>query len=190
MLCNQQERLVKAHHCVQTFHQLMQQLIQCQATVESSVTGPTVLSVGYTREPDIIQENGQLSEKETGDCGSSDVEGEGDYIMDTLTVPLLSALEDWEDDGVRETYNDYHEANIDSLTLEEPCSLPGAPEGWLPPQPTEGWTPTVKSLTPAFEGLDNPGGWCPFTYRAKHTQKSYKYVGHFMPSGAMVCPPN
>jgi len=73
-------------------------------------------------------------------------------------------------------------------------SLPGAPENWEPPYPPEGWThvPDTMRGEPAFASVDNPGGWSPYTFRAKFSARGSagRYLRHEIPAGAQVVPKN
>ena len=84
--------------------------------------------------------------------------------------------------------------NINDCDEHFTKSLPGTPENWQPPCPPEGWThvPDTKSGEPAFESLDNPACWCPYTFRAKFTSRGATgtYLHHEMPAGAHVIPRN
>ena len=66
------------------------------------------------------------------------------------------------------------------------------------PSPPDNWENTVKKQThssrgcPPFEEVDNPGGWHPYVYQPKYVgrKSSDKYKGHYLPTGATVCPPS
>ena len=76
------------------------------------------------------------------------------------------------------------------------CDLDGAPDGWFPPGPKEGWEYQVKvkenqNAVP-HDSLDNPGGWSNYPYHRK-----FAGVGehrdcnkHEMPAGARPVPIN
>ena len=60
------------------------------------------------------------------------------------------------------------------------------PSGWEVP----GAPDNFKGYEPKVD-VDNPGKWSQFTYQPKYSgskETGRKYVGHFMPGGATVCP--
>ena len=76
----------------------------------------------------------------------------------------------------------------------EPCQLEGAPPGWFPPGPKEGWQYKQKTAKnePHFSTVDNPGGWSPFTFRP-HFAERYQtgtYKHHVTAGGAIPVPIN
>jgi len=65
------------------------------------------------------------------------------------------------------------------LVLNGQNSLPGAPEGWLPPSAPltfVGYRP--KAGEPSEEELDNPAGWSMFTFTPSYNVKMKKYDCH------------
>jgi hypothetical protein len=64
---------------------------------------------------------------------------------------------------------------VGSSNTENQRVLEGAPQGWFPPGPPEGWQPKeplVQKGEPAsLSTIDSPGGWSPFTFRARFEGK-------------------
>ncbi len=111
-----------------------------------------------------------------GDGGDSDEEGEEAAIHNFLRVRTngLSAMD--RDRGEELTSNP-----------NAAVSLPGAPPGWIPPQPPEDHVYAPKHDAPAeFCNVDNPGDYDSFSFQAKY--KDQKYIGHFTPAGAKIAP--
>lgn len=76
----------------------------------------------------------------------------------------------------------------EELTSHPNAAIPGAPPGWLPPQPPEDHVYVPKFDAPTdFSDVDNPGGFDSFSFQAKFTGQKYK--GHFTPAGAKIVPP-
>ncbi len=118
---------------------------------------------------------------EKGDGGDSDVEG------DLINVHHESLLRnEGQEVLLRDEANDI---DAEEEGVVGNC-IPGAPEGWDPPSAPWDYEPAPPKFDApeCFEDVDNPGGWSPFTFRARYSNN--KYVGHFTPSGAQVVPEN
>ena len=93
---------------------------------------------------------------------------------------------------------DNDNANIEENVIDSEenftKSLPGAPENWYPPCPPEGWThvPDTAREEPAIASVNNPGGWSPYTFRAKFSARGStgRCLHHEMLTGAQVVPKN
>ncbi len=118
-------------------------------------------------------------EAEEGDGGGSDVKrGQVDDHFDAMMSVLDNniALDEWGE-------------------ISAP-SIPGAPDGWIPPGPPITFLGYVPKLdAPAhFSDVDNPGRWSQFVFQPKYGQMNNRgpkvYVGHQTPAGAKVVPPN
>ena len=123
-----------------------------------------------------------LNDDEDGDGGASDAEGEGDFDLDELNAAMIQRC-DKDEDLERDVRDDLE-------NFEESVALPGAPEGWIPPQDPEGWVQQKipkKATVPPFQEVDNPAGWTNFPFRARFT-KSGEYKHHAMPAGAIPVP--
>jgi len=57
----------------------------------------------------------------------------------------------------------------------------------IPKPPTDFVPPSPRSDEPLFENVDNPGNWDRFYFQPKQN-KSKKYAGHFLPTGARPVP--
>ena len=132
---------------------------------------------------------------ERGDSGDSDPEGEGFYtsaeLRDALRVSEREQqMGDW--DEIETGVADSEDNCYWSERSEQQSTLLGAPEGWLPPAPKEGWSykPNATKKEPQFEAVDNPGGWSNYTFRAKFAgnRGTGDYMHHAMPAGAKVVP--
>ena len=79
-------------------------------------------------------------------------------------------------------------------TEEEQPWCFGAPLGWKPPSAPEGWqipAPKINKGEPEnFNAIDNPGGWCSYTYQAKFKKGTGEYLYHSLPTGATPVPAN
>ncbi len=53
--------------------------------------------------------------------------------------------------------------------------------------PTDFVPPSPRSDEPSFENVDNPGNWDRFYFQTKQN-KTKKYAGHFLPTGARPVP--
>ena len=82
-----------------------------------------------------------------------------------------------------------------SLKLESSTTyILGAPRGWDPPGPKEGWMrcPVEECDEPTFASIDNPGNWSDYTLRPKFKDKGNTdtYNHHEMPASAQAVPAN
>ena len=76
----------------------------------------------------------------------------------------------------------------EELTSHPNAAIPGAPPGWLPPQPPTDHVYVPKFDAPTdFSSVDNPGDFDSFSFQAKYSNQ--KYMGHFTPAGAKIVPP-
>ena len=164
----------------------------------------------------------QADLEEVGDGGDSDEEGDGFHISNDLARPAMdSASEqlmndrgeiennvmDSEDhfvmheceegtaDDVPPTTEGVHATveGVRALALITPRPhLDGAPDGWLPPAPKEGWeySRKINKQEPQHATLDNPGQWSSYTYKAKFAGRNGTgpYSHHEMPAGARPVP--
>jgi hypothetical protein len=65
----------------------------------------------------------------------------------------------------------------------------GAPIGWVPRGPPEGWLPPTRRPNELpFEDIDNPGGWPEHIYSPKINGKTREYLWHALPAGATPVP--
>ena len=136
-----------------------------------------------------------------GDGGTSDAEGEGYDIVEGFRDNMKAAHEDRlmnGEDDVEEGLEDTEDNATSCLVTDNDrrsilSSLYGAPPGWKPPAPEDGWTPpSLKPNELPFDEVDNPGQWSKYTFRAvfeKQDKRSTgKYLHHAMPSGAVPIP--
>ena len=123
-----------------------------------------------------VWEEGTLTDAELGGLGASGYKEERGYITNEHNDTLLQSLRDctFGDNGglkydVTENFDGLHEykGSPNAIIGIDPTCLPGAPEGWIPPQPSEGWNPCVHVSIPVFAIVDNPGGWSKYTYSVK-----------------------
>jgi hypothetical protein len=88
--------------------------------------------------------------------------------------------------------NDFH---FEELTIDDfygvdfvkggTKELKGAPAGWSPPGPPEGWKYIPPKGSPAKEAIENPGGWNLYSFAPKMSSTGKKeYERHFTPAGA------
>ena len=105
------------------------------------------------------------------------------------------------DDGLEAEIHDNgvgfeeEDAQIDDLygvDFVKTLTIPGAPPGWTPPGPPEGFVYVPVGGAPTEDEIDNPGDWNLFSFapRYNNNTKNKKYVGHFSPCGAKVVPAN
>ena len=133
-----------------------------------------------------------------GDGGDSDAEGDGFNISNDLSAPVndSSAEQQMNDrDEIEDNVldSDDHFVMAESSTEQKaPCTLFGAPDGWHPPGPKEGWVYKRKAdkNEPLHESVDNPGRWSNYTYKAKFAGRGGHgpYSHHQMPAGARPVP--
>ncbi|MFM8622856.1 MAG: hypothetical protein ACKOB3_05715, partial [Holophagaceae bacterium] len=161
-----------------------------------------------------------------GDGGTSDPEGIGfdevqgfrDDMMEAHLDRLHNGEEDVED-GIIDNEQNAIQCLVDyDRRGNQLTSLYGAPAGWKPPGPEDGWAPkkvnTANGEVP-FEDVDNPARWSSYTFRpvfqskrktmgtdgtndvetdetsvtkAKAKGKSGQYLHHAMPCGAIPIP--
>ena len=111
---------------------------------------------------------------------------ESDEEGEEACLYLASKSIDEEDDDGMDSDDDDSVSGTTSTT----CRLIGAPEGWSPPSPPEGYKGyEPKHNAPREEDIDNPGDWPLYCFEPRYT-KSKQYIGHFTPNGAKVCPSN
>ena len=112
----------------------------------------------------------------TIDGGTSDADGMGFEDVDGFCEEMLDASQDHLTNGeedVAEGILDTEENATQFLGTtdghgKQLSTLYGAPAGWMPPGPEEGWLPKQVNANKdevAFELVDNPGGWSPYTFR-------------------------
>jgi hypothetical protein len=111
-----------------------------------------------------------------GDGGTSDGDGMGFEDVDGFREEMLDATQDRftnGEDDVEEGILDTEENATQFFGTadrrgKQLSTLYGAPPGWMPPGPEEGWVPkkadSNKGEVP-FQEVDNPGGWSPYTFR-------------------------
>jgi hypothetical protein len=118
-------------------------------------------------------------EKEEGDGGDSDIEGEdGKEFEEAAVEAMEEKMQAATDDSNAVAHTEKkHEVLLSGNRLR----LPSPPEAWVPPEPK-----TVKG-EPAFAEVDNPGSWSQYTYRAEFDSKG-QYKHHVVPTGAMPVP--
>jgi hypothetical protein len=161
-----------------------------------------------------------------GDGGTSDAEGIGfddvqgfrDDMMEANLDRLNNGKEDVKD-GILDTEQNATQCLVtNDRRGKQVSSLYGAPAGWTPPSPEDGWAPkkvnTTKGEVP-FEEVDNPGCWSSYTFQpvfqnnkkttgkdstnevkmdetspseAKGKGKGGQYLHHAMPCGARPIP--
>ena len=146
---------------------------------------------------DAIREMMQKEMNATGDGGDSDEDGDGFNLMMELLGPAQDSRHEqkMEDrDLLQTTVEDSIENCLYSecSTGEPQCNLPGAPTGWHPPGPKDGWNYKCAGTKgePEFKDVDNPGGWSNYTLKAKFggARGTGSYSHHAMPAGAKVVP--
>eukprot|EP00957_Ditylum_brightwellii_P018985 1428914-Ditylum_brightwellii.AAC.1 len=69
--------------------------------------------------------------------------------------------------------------NSSSLSLNRNITLPKPPDDYV--------VPALRSDEPAFNLVDNPGGWDHYYFQPKR-MKSNKYAGHYLLTGAAPVP--
>ena len=80
---------------------------------------------------------------------------------------------------------------VDFVKSNNTTVLKGAPAGWSPPGPPDGWQYIPPKGSPAEADIDNPGGWNLYSFAPKMGGTGKKhYEGHFTPAGAKVLPAN
>ena len=147
---------------------------------------------------DVVARLNQQDDNEYGDGGESDVDGEGDEVVQSFIDSMVEVELEREN---QEGYIIEREVECDDNTAVEgaTCCVPnddtpqlwGAPPNLFPPQVPSTWTspkPKVDWGEPAFDQVDNPGGWTDYTYQAVYNKEKKKYLYHAMPSGATVVP--
>jgi hypothetical protein len=137
----------------------------------------------------------------TGDGGTSDAEGEGFDVVQGFCADMKAAHNDRfmnGEDDVEEGLQDTEDNATPCLVTDDNkrnilSSLNGAPPGWKPPTPENGWTPpTLKANEVPFNEVDNPGQWSRYTFRPvfekQEKRSTGKYLHHAIPSGAVPVP--
>ena len=115
------------------------------------------------------------SEEYTGD---SDDDGSEAEIHDSGTV--------FESD--EPTIDDLY--GVELIPGQDDGGILGAPEGWIPPGPPDGWSYQPKNGAPSEDEVDNPGNWNLFSFAPRHAQSTKRYEGHFTPANAKVVQPD
>jgi hypothetical protein len=121
------------------------------------------------------------TEKEEGDGGDSDIEGEDRKEFEEAAVEAMEEkIQDAADDSNAVVHTEKKCKVLLSGNNNNFC-LPSPPEAWLASAP--------KSLKgePAVAEVDNPGSWCQYTCRAEFDSKG-QYKHHVVPTGAMPVP--
>jgi hypothetical protein len=117
---------------------------------------------------------------EEGDGGDSDVEG--DEV--NMHYQAMTAIEE-------------NDLDLDEWGEVSDPSIPGAPEGWIPPSAQIGFICyCAKFDAPShFSEVDNPGRWSDLVFQPKYVKVKGRdktttstYAGHFTPAGAKVVP--
>jgi hypothetical protein len=144
--------------------------------------------------------NMNLEDKEGGDGGESDVEGElapvtevNSSFFEELEVDVEESvgLEDDRGDtkafcnvtstGTTEVIGEMREGRLVNSDVNYNITLPKPPPDFVPPTP--------QADEPLFTNVDNPGEWDEYIFTAKKN-KSNKYVCHSLPTGATPVPMN
>jgi len=117
---------------------------------------------------------------EEGDGGDSDVEG--DEV--NMHYQAMTAIEE-------------NDLDLDVWGEVSDPSIPGAPEGWIPPSAPIGFIGYCKKIdAPShFSEVDNPGRWSDFVFQPKYVKVKGRdktttstYASHFTPAGVKVVP--
>jgi hypothetical protein len=100
--------------------------------------------------------------------GFDDVQGFRDDMMEAFFYQLNIGDEDVKD-GILDLEDHATQCVVTNDRRGRQLSkLSGAPVGWTPPGPEDGWAPkkvnTAKGEVP-FEEVDNPGRWSSYTFR-------------------------
>ena len=160
-----------------------------QPVDNASVGNSTISTVTMMENADDLVLLAKADNKSVGDGGSSDAEGDGEFECSVLEEGAQQAAIERRDND-----NANIEENVINTDFNYTKSLPGSPEDWTPPQPPEGWVHKADTERgePLFSQVDNPGGWSPYTFRAKFTARGKKgtYTHHEMPDRAQVVPIN
>ena len=156
-------------------------------TIEGSSVGTASSSLIDSNEA--IAKMLEDDEKQSGDGGTSDAEGEGFDIVNDFQDAMASVDCDCnqsehdiiEDDIADDDINCHVMEAIESAM----CGIDGAPEGWLPPKAPDNWMhmPSMAKGEPPFASIENPGNWSDFTFRPKFDKGTYSH--HEMPAGAV-----
>jgi hypothetical protein len=151
------------------------------------------------------QQQGPLDEEDANDtncyfdnAGASDSEDKPEDVNNQIHFHSNEVLEARhaaeEDNRVAQALEEDFIAALEE-EQEEDEDVPwchGAPIGWKPPQPPDGWTPAAakvdKGEPESFNDIDNPGDWNSCVYQPKFEKG--KYVHHALPTGATPVPPN
>jgi hypothetical protein len=120
-------------------------------------------------------------EKEEGDGGDSDIEGEDGKEFEEAAVEAMEEKIQAAADDSNAVVHTEKKYEVLLSGNNNRIRLPSPPEAWVAPAP--------KSLKgePAFAEVDNPGSWCQYTYRAEFDSKG-QYKHHVVPTGAMPVP--
>ncbi len=121
-----------------------------------------------------------------GDGGNSDEDGDGFFDANGFADEASESNIDCELNGCADIEwnildNDdcrmflaqvfYMKNKSNEFPKNNKCNIKNAPDGWFPPRPPDDWEEKSKVDTnrgePIFATNDNPGGWSPFTFRAK-----------------------
>ena len=160
---------------------------------------PTDLSTILDNEA-LVDELMKRDLAERGNGLDSDEEGTGYDVKNDLSQAAADSAFDQMindrlqlEDNVLDDEDNLHMC-VGSPDDIEPCQLEGAPPGWFPPGPKEGWQYKQKTAKnePHFSTVDNPGGWSPFTFRP-HFAERYQtgtYMHHVTAGGAIPVPIN
>ena len=133
-------------------------------------------------------------EKDVGDGGDSDGEGDGYECVTSFREGMKEVERERIEHDAQEIEHDVEVDDDDAFVCNKTenvlSTLFGAPKGWSPPGPPEDWNPKVNSSRgePPMDDVDNPGGWSSFTFRPMFQAKGGQYIGHAMPAGATVVP--
>ena len=130
--------------------------------------------------------------------GDSDPEGDVFNISNDSLTPVnnSSAKQQMNDcDEIKDNVldSDDHFFIAESSTEHNvSCTLFGAPDGWHPPGPKEGWVykRRVDKNEPLYLSVNNPRGWSNYMYKAKFSGRGghVPYSHHHMPAGAHPVP--
>ena len=137
------------------------------------------------------------------------METTGDNLPDDVSVSSLEKGQECmahfegiipQEEHQQEFLNDLQIPLEDQILGDDAFSLDASIFGDLkPPELPEGWEKKLVRLydvqrgcPPSFSLVDNPGLWHSFSYvpKFKGRKSSDPYIGHYLPTGATVCPPS
>lgn len=156
---------------------------------DESIGNTTISTITLPEDGEALQLLGRKDDDSVGDEGSLDAEGKGGFEVGLLEEAAFETVLKQRDND-----NSSIEENVQDCDENYTRCLPGAPENWEPPSPTDDWlhTPDVARGKPQFALVDNPGGWSPYTFQAIFLArgKSGKDLYHEILATAQVVPKN